>query len=136
MLTFERIHGYSHVVQLKSDERIVEKSDIVMSKEVVDDRERGLLFVKATSHPKVFHYGCRQIGDGIYHGDGYVWSSRVGVLNLEFDEDFVEVHIDCRAGLCMHKADLEELLPEGMSLKKVIMFEDKEPYYRPVETQS
>ena len=135
MLTFDWIHGYSHVAQLKSDEKIT-SGDIVMSKEIHEPGEHGLLFVRATSNPKVFTYGFKQIGDGIYHGDGYVWSSRVGCLNLEFDEDFVEVHINNCALYCMHKDDLQELLPEGYIREKQLMFKDNEIYYYPVKKES
>jgi hypothetical protein len=136
MLTFTNIHEYSNVVQLHSDERITGTGKIVMSKEVEDGRERGLLFVKATTHPKVFTYGLKQLGDGIYHGDGYVWSSRVGCLNIEFYEDFVEVHIDNCANYCMHRADLQELLPDDISLEKRVMFKEKEIYYYPIQKKS
>ena len=136
MLTFTNVHGYSHVVQLHSDEKIDYTGEIVMSKEVKDGSDRGLLFVKATTNPKVFTYGLKQIGNGIYHGDGYVWSSRVGCLNIEFDEDFVEVYIDNFATCCMHKADLQELLPDDISLEKRVMFEDEEIYYYPIQKKS
>lgn len=133
MLTFTNIHGYSNVVELHSDDKIMGTGEIIMSKEVKDGLEKGLLFVKTTSNPKVFTYGFKQIGDGIFHGDGYVWSSRVGCLNNTFGQDFVEVWIDNNATFCMHKDDLQELLPEDYTLEKRVMFKDNEVYYYPVK---
>ena len=54
MLTFTNIHGYSNVVELHSDDKIMGTGEIIMSKEVKDGLEKGLLFVKTTSNPKVF----------------------------------------------------------------------------------
>ena len=135
MLTLNYIGSYEKRLNLKSDERIKGTDEVVFSKECKDGLEHGMLFVKATTNPEVFHYGFRQMGEGIYHGDGYVWSSRVGVLNIEFDQDFVEVIIDNCAGYCMHLEDAKKYLPEGYHFEKRIMFKEEEVYYYPVKDE-
>ena len=129
MLKFKGIHQYSQVIILESDEEIKSTNNKVLTK-LVDD---GLLYVRETTHPEIFSYGLVQLEDGIYHKAGYVWSSRVGVLNIMFDEEFVEVNIGHCAGYCMRKSDVEKLLPENIELTKKIMFEDDEVYFYPIE---
>lgn len=132
MLEFAYVNNYEHKLALKSTERITYgQDDIVLSKIYKDEKgkEEGELFVKSTSHSEVFRYGYRQIGDDIYHKDGYIWSSRVGLLNIEFNQDFVEVVIDSCGGYCMHLEDAKKYLPEEYHFEKKVMFKEEEIYY-------
>ena len=129
MITFEYL-GYNGVPAFKSDDAIKELDEIVMSKDINDDGDTGLLFVRATSNPKVFHYGFTQYKANTYHEAGYTWSSRTGVLNSEFDADFVNVYVNNRAGLCMRKSDVEELIPEDYEVYGYVNHYDDEPYFQ------
>ena len=125
MLKFKRL-GYGDAIFLESDCAITVTNENHMTYEAND----GTLFVSKTSDPTVFHYGLISNKEQYGHAPGYVWSSRVGCLNLVFGTDFVEVVIDNRAGFCMHSTDVLKLLPDGCSFEKQLKFEDNEPYYK------
>lgn len=100
-------------------------NDVYMSRDV----DGGELIVAYSNIDRVYHYGLISNREECGHGPGYVWSSRVGVLNLSFGTDFVEVVINGCAGYCMSSKDLIKLMPDGCYFERVESFEDKEPYY-------
>ena len=112
---------------IRSDEKVVADTN----KEVYGaSNTETHLFVCETNIPTVYHFGARNLKpDNFGHGVGYVWSSRVGCLNLEFGTDFVEVYVNNCAGFCMRVSDLERLMPVWYYFKKVVRYESKEPYY-------
>ena len=123
MLQFKFL-GYNREPYFSTEEKIEYLNEITLSKEV----DGGTLYVKKTSMDGVFTYGLRSNRDYMGHGAGYVWSSRVGCLNLEFGTDFVEVVIN-NACFCMSATDLIKYLPEGCYFERVERFDDNEPYY-------
>lgn len=127
MLKFEGKSLYGDDIRLTSDvDPKGSLNDVYYTREV----EGGDLTVGYTNIEKVYRYGLISNRESWGHGPGYVWSSRVGCLNLVFETDFVEVVINNCAGYCMHSTDLIKLLPEGCYFERVECFEDKEPYYK------
>jgi hypothetical protein len=127
MLKFEGKSFYGDDIHLSSDVNPKGNLDEVYYTKGVSG---GELSVGYTNIEKVYTYGLISNRDYMGHGPGYVWSSRVGCLNLEFGTDFVEVVINNCAGYCMHSTDLIKLLPDGCYFERVECFDDKEPYYR------
>ena len=131
MLEFVR-KGYGDDIFLKSDVNPKYSfNDVYMTRDV----EGGELIVSYTNIENVYRYGLISNRDSYGHGPGYVWSSRVGVLNLTFETDFVDVVINNCSGYCMRVKEVEKLLPEGCSFERYEQFDDKEPYYRLVGYQ-
>ena len=127
MLKFVRKDCTGDAIYLTSDIRPNGRlSNVYYTKDV----DGGELVVGYTDIEKVYCYGLISNRESWGHGPGYVWSSRVGCLNLEFGTDFVEVVIDNCAGYCMHKDDLLELLPNGCYFEREECFDDKEPYFK------
>lgn len=129
MLKFDHIR-YGTIC-VKSDEKVAPNRQ----KEVHGmSNENSHLFVCETNIPSVYNFGAMNLKpDNFGHDAGYVWSSRVGVLNKEFGTDFVEVYVNNYAGYCMSVNDLKRLMPAEYSFKKVIRFESQEPYYEVVD---
>ena len=99
--------------------------DEVLEKEL----NEGKLWIRATNIEGVFTYGLTD-------ETGYTWSSRVGVLNKEFDIALIECcyrHDDRSYRCCaIDFAHLDEILRDTeYKLDPVpeLCFEDKEPYY-------
>lgn len=85
MLKIDSIRGNDFYII--GDETLV-VGDVVLSKNTEDDESN--LFVKKTNIEGIFTYGATQLNDGTFHGKGYVWSSRCGVMNKAFDVALVE----------------------------------------------
>ena len=109
--------------------------DIVLKKVVDGDSE---LFVRATNIPGIFKYGSKLLKDD-YFGNkaGYIWSSRVGVLNKEFDIAVMECYYktpnkNSYESCAIDLAHLEEVL-KGTNYKinyiPKLHFKEEEPYY-------
>ena len=127
MLKFERKNFYGDDIRLTSDVKLEYRfDDIFMTRDV----EGGELRVSYTNIDGVYRYGLISNRECCGHGPGYVWSSRVGCLNLFFGTDFVEVVINNCAGYCMSSADLIKLLPDGCYFERVECFDNNEPYYK------
>lgn len=89
MLRIEKIvqlNGRSRYF-IKCDEVIKEKEK-VHSKLVEHSTEE--LFCQNTNIPGVYYFGCRQLIDRASHSAGYVWSSRAGCINGQFDTQLIE----------------------------------------------
>ena len=109
--------GYNNTPYIVGEEDL-KTEEIVLEKEVED----GTYFVKKTHIDGIFTYGFRQNKED-YMGNpaGYVWSSRAGVMNKEFDIALVEVvysknNSHCPMACSMDLAHLEPLL-EGTDYK-------------------
>ena len=98
--------------------------DIIESKKVEDLR----LFVAKTNIPEVYVYGAIQLKDNFMHKAGYVWSSRVGILNKNFNSDYVQVIINNSAMYTMRVSEASKYLPDGYEYVKEIKY-DNEPTY-------
>lgn len=79
--------GYNSTPYIIGEEDL-KTGEVVLEKEVED----GTYFVRKTNIEGIFKYGFRQNKED-YMGNpaGYVWSSRAGVMNKEFDVALVEV---------------------------------------------
>ena len=86
----------------------------------------------------IFKYGCKLLKDDIFgHRAGYVWSSRVGVLNKMFDVALMECYYktpnkNSYESCAIDLAHLEEILKDTeyeINYTPKFHFEDKEPYY-------
>ena len=63
--------------------------DVVLSS--INEDKDGEVFIRATNVEGIFKYGCKLLKDDIFgNRAGYVWSSRVGVLNKMFDVALME----------------------------------------------
>jgi hypothetical protein len=135
MLKITKISGDTYYIT--SDEKI-ESTEIIESKVVEDGKEE--LYYKGTNVPGVFTFGCKQLTDGVYHKAGYVWSSRTGVINGEFNTRLVYAVI-CGCGYWSIDVDtlkdlVEEYTGKKYSIEKYYNFYDHgepEPNYRLVE---
>lgn len=112
------------VPYFKTNEKIEAIKEVELSRDYPD----GTLFVKKTSNPMVFYYGFKSSKPSYDQPAGYVWASRVGCLNLEFEEEFVETVINYCC-YCMRLKDVEKFIPDGYYFKKVLKFKENEPYY-------
>ena len=109
--------GYNNTPYIVGEEDL-KTGEVVLEKEVKD----GTYFVKKTNIDGIFTYGFRQNKED-YMGNpaGYVWSSRAGVMNKEFDVALIEVvysknNSHCPMACSMDLAHLEPLL-EGTDYK-------------------
>lgn len=119
------------------DEKISENAKI-HSKLVENNTEE--LFCCDTNVPGIYSFGCKQLTDGVFHGKGYVWSSRPGCINGQFGTKLVEAVIN---GAGYWYIDIEVLKPlvedfTGISydIQEYHAFYDKnneEPTYKLVE---
>lgn len=103
--------GYNNTPYIVGEEDL-KTGEVVLEKEVKD----GTYFVKKTNIDGIFTYGFRQNKED-YMGNpaGYVWSSRAGVMNKEFDVALIEVvykkeNSCCPMSCSMDLAHLEQLL--------------------------
>ena len=79
--------GYNNTPYIIGEEDL-KTEEVVLEKEVED----GAYFVRKTNIEGIFKYGFRQKESDIFgNSAGYVWSSRAGVMNKEFDVALVEV---------------------------------------------
>lgn len=79
--------GYNNTPYIVGEEAL-KTGEVVLEKEVED----GTYFVRKTNIEGIFKYGFRQSKEDIFGNPaGYVWSSRAGVMNKEFDVALVEV---------------------------------------------
>lgn len=137
MLKLERIASIngSPRYYLSCDEKI-ESGEKIHTKLVERDTEE--LFCKSTNVPGVYSFGCKQLTDGVYHGAGYVWSSRAGCINGEFG---MQLYDDCVIGSAAYwhvdinvlKALVEEYTGNTYKVEKYYPSYDKdgkEPNYR------
>ena len=92
------------------------------------------IFVARTNYPEVFVYGAIQLNDNYEHEAGYVWSSRVGVLNKYFNKDYVDVVID-NSIYAMRVRDASKYLPKGYRFVREINVFDNEPTYRLIKSE-
>lgn len=137
MLKLERIVSINGEPRyyISCDEKI-ESGEKIHSKLV----ERGTeeLFCENTNIPGIYSFGAKQLTDGIYHGAGYVWSSRAGCINGEFS---MQLYNDCvvnGAGywyvdINILKPLVEEFTGTKYLIEKYYPFYDKgheEPNYR------
>lgn len=116
--------GYSNKPYLSGVDKLI-AGEKVLVKEV----DEGTLWIKSTNIEGVFEYGLTD-------NTGYVWSSRTGVLNKEFDVALIECcyrHDDRSYRCCaIDFAHLDEILKDTeYKLDPVpeIWFDSKEPYY-------
>lgn len=79
--------GYNNTPYIIGEEDL-KTEEIFLEKEVED----GTYFVRKTNIDGIFTYGFKQSKED-YSGNpaGYVWSSRAGVMNKEFDVALVKV---------------------------------------------
>ena len=121
-------------VFITGDEKLIIEEEVLF----VEDKE-SRLFVKKTNIPGIFTIGCKQIVDGFYGMPaGYVWASRVGVVNKEFDIALMECYYktaeESSYRCCaIDLAHLEEVLEDSeyrIDYTPKLHFEEKEPYYR------
>lgn len=137
MLKLERIASIngSPRYYLSCDEKI-ESGEKIHTKLVERDTEE--LFCKSTNVPGVYSFGCKQLTDGVFHGAGYVWSSRAGCINGEFD---MQLYDDCvidnaaywHVDINVLKALVEEYTGNTYKVEKYYPSYDKdskEPNYR------
>jgi hypothetical protein len=120
---------------ITSSEKIKENGKIYSA--VIGDEE---LFCNDTNVEGIYSFGCRQLTDGVFHGKGYVWSSRPGCINGEFGTKLIEANIN---GAGYWYIDIEVLKPlveayTGLSydIQEYHAFYDKdfkEPIYKLVE---
>ena len=103
--------GYNNTPYFVGEEDL-KTGEVVLEKEVKD----GTYFVRKTNIEGIFKYGFRQKEADIFgNSAGYVWSSRAGVMNKEFDVALVEVvysknNSHCPMSCSMDLAHLEPLL--------------------------
>lgn len=103
--------GYNNTPYIVGDEDL-KTEEIVLEKEVED----GTYFVRKTNIDGIFTYGFKQnTADCFGNPAGYVWSSRAGVMNKEFDIALVEIvysqnNSHCPKACSMDLAHLEPLL--------------------------
>lgn len=103
--------GYNNTPYFVGEEDL-ERGEIVLEKEVED----GTCFVRKTNIEGIFTYGFKQKNaDYLGNPAGYIWSSRAGVMNKEFDIALVEVfykkeNSHCPRSCSMDLAHVEQLL--------------------------
>lgn len=121
-------------VFITGDEKLT-RGDVVLSKITGD----GEIFIRATNIEGIFTYGCKSLKDDYWgHKAGYIWSSRVGVMNQEFDVALMECYYktaDENSYICcaIDLAHLEAVLEDTeyrINYIPDLHFTEKEPYYR------
>ena len=85
------------------------------------------VFVKATNIPDVYRYGAEQLTDSWDHKAGYIWSSRPGVLNALFSEEFIDIVYNNCCGYVMRASDVEKYISDDYYISRV--FSQMEPCY-------
>lgn len=124
--------GYNNTPYIIGEEDL-KTEEVVLEKEAND----GTYFVRKTNIEGIFKYGFRQNKeDFMGNPAGYVWSSRAGVMNKEFDVALVEVCYkkegsSSYTSCSMDLAHLEPLL-EGTSYEIVWepVIDDTDVVYR------
>ena len=117
--------GYSNKPHLSGEAKL-KVGEKVLEKEV----DEGNLWIRATNIEGIFEYGLTD-------ETGYVWSSRTGVLNKEFDVALIECcykSIDGVSYRCcaIDFAHLDEILRDSdyrLDPVPELCFEEEEPYY-------
>lgn len=143
MLKLERIGSIngSPRYYISCDEKI-ESQEKIYSKVVEHGTEE--LFCMNTNIPGVYSFGCKQLTDGVYHGAGYVWSSRAGCVNGQFG---LQLYDDCvingagywHVDINVLKSLVEAFTGKIYKIEKYHPFYDKdnsEPNYRLIEEVS
>lgn len=93
------------------------------SKEVIEGHQRNLVFIKEIA-PNMYSYGAKQLTNGVHHEAGYIWSSRVSVVNQVLGTNLIEVHVPvpgCSSLLqtvAMDVDALREILPQNYKIIK------------------
>lgn len=70
------------------------------------------LFCESTTVEGVYHIGCKQLKDNCFKKAGYVWSSRPGCINAQFNTQLVDVVINNSACWVMDINLLKTLVEE------------------------
>ena len=79
---------------------------------MVVDNNTSELFCKSTTVDGVYSIGCKQLKDNCFKKAGYVWSSRPGCINAQFNTQLVDVVINNSACWVMDINLLKTLVEE------------------------
>lgn len=142
MLKLERIDSIngSPRYYIFCDEKI-EVGEKIHSKLVECNTEE--LFCKSTNVPGVYSFGAEQLTDGVFHGAGYVWSSRAGCINGQFGMQLYDHCVINGSGfwyadINIIKTLVEEYTGKEYTIEQYYNFYDKnkeEPVYRLIEKE-